>query len=319
MYDIKEMTYVSTTKKTMYKYGAMGAIVILVSILCILPPLLSYSETTVLQRQTFPTDLKYILFWTGPETKPEKKSFKARHASKEPIYFAGQLIFINQKCPYINCYITYNKTFLDSQYFDAVVFNAREIFHIKDNDFNLTRSPDQKYIFRSLEPSENMPICHNLYDNFFNWTWTYKLNSDLPQTFINIYNDNVLVGPNRNLSWIIKMNRTGQFMNQIKSKSKAVAWFIGKCKIKSKHRDYFEDLNKELQSYNYTIDTYGPCGKKQCRQGKNEECYKMIEKDYYFQLVLEESTSEDYITEKLVKVLSYLTIPIVSGEMDYSR
>lgn len=320
MYDIKDMTYVSTVKKTVYKYVGLGTVVIIITILCILPPFLSYSETTVIKRQTFPTDLKYILFWTGPDKKTERKSFKSRYGSRESEHSPGQLMFINQKCPYINCYITYNKTFIESEYFDAVVFEAREIFHVQDNIFNITRSPDQKYIFKSLEPSEYTPICHKLYDNFFNWTWTYKLNSDLPHTFVNIYNDkDVLIGPDINLNWISKMNRTGQFINIVKRKTKAVAWFIGKCKIKSKHRDFIDDLTKELKSYNYTIDTFGPCGRKLCQRSQSEECHKMIENDYYFQLVLEESTSEDFITERLAKVLSYLTIPIVSGEVDYSR
>lgn len=320
MYHIKDMTYVSTIKKTVYKYVALGTVVIIITMLCIIPPFLSYTETTVMKRQTFPTDLKYILFWTGPDTNTERKSYKGRNENREAIYSTGQLMFINQKCPYINCYITYNKTLIESEYFDAVVFEAREIFHIKVNNFNLTRSPDQKYIFKSLEPSEYMPVCHNVYDNFFNWTWTYKLNSDIPHTFVNIYNDkDDLIGPDRNLNWITKMNRTGQFTNVVNRKTKAVAWFIGKCKVKSKHRDFIDDLTKELKAYNYTIDTFGPCGTRQCRQGQNEACYKMIESDYYFQLMLEESTSEDFITEKLAKVLSYLTIPIVSGEVDYSR
>ncbi|XP_026317847.1 alpha-(1,3)-fucosyltransferase C-like [Hyposmocoma kahamanoa] len=229
-------------------------------------------------------------------------------------------MFITQKCPYINCYITYNKTFIDSEYFDAVVFEAREIFHVKIDNFNLTRSPDQKYIFKSLEPSEYLPVCHGIYDSFFNWTWTYKLNSDITHTFINIYNDkDKLIGPDRNLNWISKMNRTEQFTNVVKRKTKAVAWFIGKCKVKSKHREFIDDLIKELKAYNYTIDTFGPCGRTQCEKGQNELCHKTIESDYYFQLVLEESTSEDFVTERLAKVLSYLTIPIVSGEVDYGR
>lgn len=168
MYDIKDMTYVSTIKKTMYKYIALGVVVMIITILCVLPPFLSYGETVVTKRQSFPTDLKYILFWTAPNTNTERKSFKARYNTKEAIHSTGQLMFISQKCPYINCYVTYNKTFIDSEYFDAIVFEAREIFHLKTNDFNLTRSPEQKYIFRSLEPSEYTPICHKIYDNFFN-------------------------------------------------------------------------------------------------------------------------------------------------------
>ncbi|XP_047538699.1 alpha-(1,3)-fucosyltransferase C-like [Vanessa atalanta] len=211
-----------------------------------------------------------------------KGKFTSHKGSK---FQEGQSVFIKQRCKFINCFITYDKYLLhkDHRNFDAVVFNSREIVDLSPNEIDLTRSVDQKYIFRSLQFPEDYPICNQFFDNFFNWTWTYNLDSDIPH------------------------------------KKKGIAWIVNKCKTKVKHQEFVRELNKELKLYNYTIDIYGTCGDNKCPGSRIINCLKIVEKNYFFQLIVEDTIAEDYVSEKMVKAMTRIVIPIVLGSSDYNN
>lgn len=105
----------------------------------------------------FIVDMKHILLWTGIQ------SFKN-----------GQKEFIDHKCDFINCYLTVNRSlFSDIRYFDAIVFNLQDVS--KDaSDMPSVRSLNQKYIFAANNSADNYPVCDPRYDDFFNWTWSYR-------------------------------------------------------------------------------------------------------------------------------------------------
>lgn len=317
MYCVKEMVFISPCKKTLVKLCVYASIFLLSFLLFWIPQMIINKNCFSEYRQNrFPTDLKYVLMWKPTHALKNKFPFQ-KHALPE-----GQKIFIKQKCEHINCYISYNKDMLkyNNQNFDAVVFNVRDVVKYSTEEFNLQRSPNQKYILNSLDPSEKYPVCNSFFDNFFNWTWTYKLNSDIPQALINIYNDkNVWIGPKRNMTWIPKMIRRDRFNRQIFNKTKAVAWLVPKCKTKTKYQDFINELRNELRGYNYTLDLYGPCGNRKCPNGSITKCLKMIEKKYFFQLVLEDSFSEDYVSERMAHALSYVVVPIILGISNYKR
>lgn len=311
------MMYVSTCKKNYLKFGICLAFITTALVVMILPHVLSTTKNIYHRRHSrYPTDLKYILFWTEP-TKHRTRFV----INKSPEFLPGQSMFINQKCPYINCYISYSKDSLNSdEDFDAVVFNIDDVRKMDVTFINLTRSPEQLYIFRSSETPEKHPLCDRDLEDFFNWTWTYKLNSDIPQPFLDIHGpNNSVVGPRANMKWVKKMKKSNKFSTKIAFKQKAVAWVLTKCKLKSKHQDFIKEIKNELKSYNYTLDIYGPCGSNKCPGGRALKCYKMVEKNYYFQLVVEEYLSEDYVTESMASAMSHLAIPIVLGTSDYSK
>ncbi|CAK1589039.1 unnamed protein product [Parnassius mnemosyne] len=263
----------------------------------------------------FPTDLKYILFWRL-ETNRKGYYFK-----KLPDLLEGQAMFINQKCKYINCFITYNNSILhgNSKNFDAVVFNIKEIFDVKREEIELTRSPEQKYIFNSMDSAAIFPVCFPYLDNFFNLTWTYRFDSDIPQPFFDIYDyNNNLVGPKQQMNWIIDMKHTNRYKNVIHNKTKAVAWIVNKCRSRRKHFQLVTDIGRELNSYNYSLDLYGKCGGTKCPGDNILSCYEIIEKSYYFQLVLEDTTSEDHVTERMGRAMMQTAIPIVQGGLEYA-
>ncbi|XP_063619092.1 alpha-(1,3)-fucosyltransferase C-like [Cydia splendana] len=257
--------------------------------------------------------MKYILQWTNPKNVPF-------------VYMGvGQQTFIERKCQFTNCYVTSDRNFLgDVSKFDVVAFSGTEIIawpleQIKPKK----RSLHQKYAFTNIESADNYPFCSHILDNFFNWTWTYKLDSESKWGYIIVRDaNNNVIGPKKNMHWMKfeDMDPVSEELSaQLKNKSRAAAWFVSNCNTRSGREKYVEDLQKELQLYNLSIDVYGKCGPYKCSRDDEEACFQKIKTDYYFYLSFENSHSEDYVTEKLLSALKYNAIPIVYGGANYTR
>ncbi|CAH2055721.1 unnamed protein product, partial [Iphiclides podalirius] len=253
--------------------------------------------------------LKYILLWT-------QKDY-------EPLYQLGegQRAFIKNNCSAINCYVTDDRYFFDGDVtgFDAVAFNGRNILHMKRHQLPAARSPHQKYIYFNMESADNYPVCSEIFDGFFNWTATYKLDSDIPFPYIQIRNrDGAVVGPKRNMKWADNQ-QAHEDWSFAHNKSKVAAWFVSHCSSRSGRKGLVWSLQKALRDYGLSVDVYGDCGPLKCPREAKKTCEDMLERDYFFYLSLENSFAEDYVTEKLLTALQHDTVPIVFGGADYSR
>jgi hypothetical protein len=232
--------------------------------------------------------MKYILQWTSPRSVPF-------------VYMGeGQEGFTSRKCPYTNCFVTSNRNLLgDVTKFDVIAFSGPEVRFYKSNQLPNARSPHQKYVFATIESSHYYPVCNTQFNNFFNWTWTFRLDSDVRWGYILIRDqDNKIVGPNKIMHWLKleeMMPVTKEYKTKLKTKTKAAAWFVS------------------------VLDIYGKCGSLQCPTKDITDCEKMLSEDYYFYLSFENSYSEDYVTEKLIKALQNDVIPIVYGGANYTR
>ncbi|CAH0725112.1 unnamed protein product, partial [Brenthis ino] len=254
-------------------------------------------------------DKRYILQW-------ELK----RHSPFESMA-VGNLAFVKNKCAYTNCYVTNDTSFLDESEFDAIVFNGREVQDLRYNQLPKRRSPKQKYIFGAMESADIYPVCDKIFDGFFNWTWTYKIDSDFRWGYITIYDlDGNVVGPAVSIEWPRELEPVGEdIINKVSNKSKAAAWFVSNCFTKSGREKFVEKVQKELETYGWKVDIYGNCGPLDCPRSISHTCYNLIEKDYYFYFAFENSFSEDYVTEKLMIPLNYYSVPVVYGFANYSR
>ncbi|XP_060806204.1 alpha-(1,3)-fucosyltransferase C-like [Amyelois transitella] len=254
-----------------------------------------------------PRDLKYILLWTPYDYSPFYQLGK------------GQRAFIEHNCSSINCYITTDRKFLggDVTKFDAIAFNGRNIHNLRSWDLPQRRSPHQKYIFVITESADNYPVCDEKYDDFFNWTYTYRLDSTIRNQYIIIKNKyDEIVGPRKDMEWV-DMTAIDEELPYIHNKTKAAAWFVSNCDSRNNRNEFVKKLQHELSLYGLTIDIYGNCGTLRCPKWA-PECFSMLEKNYYFYLALENSFDEDYITEKVLTAFHHNTVPIVYGGANYS-
>lgn len=257
-------------------------------------------------------ELKYILLWTSPKAVPF-------------VYMGhGQDGFIQRKCPYTNCYVTGDRNYLnDIRDFDVVAFCGPAVVRIPYSNLPQKRSPHQKYVFASIESSDYYPICNENLNGFFNWTWTYRLESEARWGYIVVRDiKDKIIGPNKIMHWIKLEDMdpvSEELKEQLKSKSKAAAWFVSNCYSKSGREKFVKNVQSELKTFNLSVDVYGSCGPFKCSRDKMNECFKIIEKDYYFYFSFENSFSEDYVTEKLLHGLNHRAVPVVFGAANYTR
>lgn len=257
-------------------------------------------------------ELIYILQWTPRKT--------------EPFNFmeSGQDVFIHKGCNYTNCFITNDRSYFnDVRLFDVMLFNAVNIRTYLPVVLPPRRSKYQKYVFVSTESAANYPGSKE-YNSVFNWTWTYKFDSDINFSYITVKDQwGVVIGPKEDMHWmnISEMKSTSKYIKRkLRKKHKAVAWFVSNCDTMSDRLHLAKALQLELQKYLQVLDIYGECGNLKCPlDGFYDGCYALIESDYYFYLAFENSFSEDYVTEKLLTALEHFAVPIVYGGANYTR
>lgn len=252
----------------------------------------------------------YILIWTTPEVRP----FPNEKMEMDNLYF------INKKCEYQNCVVTTNKSFFnDIKLFDIVMFHCLDVARSGEPP---ARSVSQKYVFVSEEPVYYCVLSAD-YNGFFNLTLTFKFDSDATLKYFKVKNrKGKVIGPKKDMHWkdIKDMKPISNYVKRkVQTKSKAVAWFVSNCWTPSGRERYVQALRNELAKYKLGIDQYGRCSELQCHKDSMDECYGMLESDYYFYLSFENSFYEDYVTEKVLTAVNHFTVPIVYGGANYTR
>lgn len=254
--------------------------------------------------------LRYILIWSGEnETTPTN------------LIGEGQMPFKKKFCTYNNCIITTDKNLLDGDYtkFDALVINVTYLKRWKKLDMPLFRTQKQKYIFYGMLSADDYPVCNSKADDYFNWTWSYKLFSDIFAPFIEVKTlTGSVVAPSIDPKWEIYSSfnlSTTLAPVQNTTKPRAVAWIMNKCGTRINRMEYVKQLKQELKVLNHSLDIYG-CGNLMYEPGDVNE---IIRRNYYFYLVYEDSLSEDYVTTEILKAYNNHVLPIVISGADLSR
>lgn len=234
----------------------------------------------------------------------------------------GRNSFTDRNCLFKNCFITDNDTFFtDVKKFDVVVFNAVSLYH-KQINLSVNRSIKQKYVLSSSEASANFPISAR-YNYFFNWTWSYMLDSDISCPSVVIWNKfNHIIGPKVVMHWMnmSKMEPTSRYVKyKLRNKKLAAAWIVPKCDNSSNQFRYVQQLRLALIRYGLTVDIFGECGTVKCLNRWVQTCYGLIENYYYFYLSFEDSISFDYVTKNLLIALHHFAVPVVYGGANYTR
>lgn len=92
------------------------------------------------------------------------------------------------------------------------------------------------------------------WNGFFNWTMTYRQDSDFPFLYGHIRQLKDHTSDETELESLIE--RFGQEHSDLKgSKSKPVAWFVSNCNAESKREDYVTELSKHIQVVEFSSNS----------------------------------------------------------------
>ena len=250
------------------------------------------------------TRLKTILYWN---------EFYGRYDTYDFGY--GHEAFVEKQCPYSNCFATKDRSILPLEEYDAIIIHIRGL----PNDWPKVRSPNQRYIMLSIEAPIHLAEYRHLDQLMFNWTMTYRLDSDFPIPYAWI--DQVMplpapIGSTQLQKFIVHHGKKAveKGPNLADGKVGLAVQFVSNCHSASGREIYVRELQKHIP-----VDIYGKCGEFKCAKDKGWECYRMTESKYKFYLSFEDAMCKDYATEKFFTMYSLKMIPIVLGGANYSQ
>ncbi|XP_063887950.1 alpha-(1,3)-fucosyltransferase C-like [Scylla paramamosain] len=226
----------------------------------------------------------------------------------------GQAPFKTAGCEVDACLITGNRTLVPLDAFDAIMFHFRSL---KADNLPDKRSPHQRWVFWEMESASYVYQDPGLYNNLFNWTMTYRWDSDVGQRYGIVYPipssspSSSSSSPTTTTS--ASPSPGGLERDYAKGKTKMAAWFVSNCFTISRREKIVKFIKKYIQ-----VDIYGKCGKLSCPRERTEECYDMLSNHYKFYLSFENSLCKDYVTEKLFSVLRHDVVPVVLGGANYT-
>lgn len=248
-----------------------------------------------------PAEFKTILYWND------------FFGIEDFTFGFGRGPFIQAQCPISTCQVTNDRSqFNGSQ---VVVFSAQ---NLNFSDLPPHRFPHQRFVFFEMESPVNTDPQSMLNPrtrfSFFNWTMTYRLDSDIVQR-----DSYGFVVPRSKHPISAMSYPTFQHSGDVTTtsspspstgKKKLAAWFVSNCVTSIHREDYVKELGRHVP-----VDIYGKCGNLSC----GDRCLEMIRSDYKFYVAFENSFCTDYVTEKLTRALLYDAVPIVMGGVDYNR
>lgn len=254
--------------------------------------------------------VKSILLWNSPQ-RAEVMSFGI-----------GREIFQQQNCKITECEIIVSRWQfpnrpLDS--YDAILINLNDQMPLNalPNPELHGRKSHQRYIFFTQEPPSGLEEYDETFfpDNFYNWTMTYRLDSDIPLIYGRIRPEESAPTSFEPVTDSIQQAKLKSYAS---GKTKLVAWMVSHCKTDGRREDFVRQLKRHIN-----VDIYGDCGKLQCDRSQlfssRPNCFDMIESKYKFYLSFENSICEDYVTEKFFNIMQRNIIPVVYGGVNYSR
>lgn len=203
-------------------------------------------------------------------------------------------------CQYTNCRMSNVTKNISAE--SAIVFSTQEPLDLQLNPRD--KPMDQVWIFFRMEPPTHaLKITwykDPLWSKTMNWSWSYRLNSDVFQPYHTLVTRSLI--PKRNYSEIFKR------------KTKVAAWVVSNCKTQSKRRDFV----KQLIRHGVPVDIYGRCSQRKIRENFTD-IVKKINNNYKFYLSFENSFCQDYVTEKFFKYYNLDVVLVVRGGLHYSQ
>jgi alpha-1,3-fucosyltransferase len=250
---------------------------------------------------------KNILMWNGA------------HIEDTAPFGFGHEPFIRHGCEISTCVVFDDPSSLPFEEYDAILVHMHEISKTHMPYFQ--RQKHQRFVFLTQESPISMDtIDVTTMRDVFNWTMSYKLNSDIPFLY-----GRVLPGPTapKTLGEAHKMieeTHLRSAKNYAANKSHPVVWMASHCPTKHLREEYVRQLSNYIP-----VDVYGQCGNLSCPHSSRSnflsdpKCYQMMEQKYKFYLSFENSICTDYVTEKFFEIMNRDMVPVVYGGANYSQ
>ncbi|EFX68498.1 hypothetical protein DAPPUDRAFT_63087, partial [Daphnia pulex] len=127
----------------------------------------------------------------------------------------------------------------------------------------------------------------------FNWTMTYKRDSDIPLLYGRIEPEEL------------------SFLSPEDVHPLLPSWMASDCNTTSQRELYVKELKNYIE-----VDVYGECGNLTC---DGPQCYDILLRSYKFYLSFENSLCPDYVTETFFTMMDRDVVPVVYGGADYTR
>ncbi|KAI6184792.1 Fucosyl transferase [Aphelenchoides bicaudatus] len=193
----------------------------------------------------------------------------------------------------------------------VVVFHAHDIN--KEHRLPMPTSSKQKFVFMSQEaaPSLDKESKGKWWKSVINFHWIigYMTKAHIKMPYGGVFVDPA-TGRERNFQPIGNFNKE----QVLSSKNiKGASWLVSNCESK-------ERMNVALAlKQHFHVDIGGKCSpdnKDLCPRGR--DCNPLISQ-YYFYLAFENENCVDYVTEKMVDLLSLSVVPIVMKRSVYQN
>ncbi|CAG9860703.1 unnamed protein product [Phyllotreta striolata] len=203
-------------------------------------------------------------------------------------------------CSVSNCDITYDDSALNTA--DLVIFHLHRTKSLKELPgkrgkegqiwaFLTDESPYHTFMGRNTLTDQGKKINITNFNGIFNWSMSYRHDSDIPVPYGRT---------------VLKNNLTNAWIN-MKRRDVLAAIMISNCRAPNNRLEYV----KELQNF-MKVDVYGNCGPLKCPGHYSKDCPLLD--DYLFYLSFENSNCEEYITEKLWwNAFNKNAIPVIMG------
>uniref|UniRef100_A0A131Z001 Fucosyltransferase n=1 Tax=Rhipicephalus appendiculatus TaxID=34631 RepID=A0A131Z001_RHIAP len=204
-------------------------------------------------------------------------------------FLDGQALFLRDRCPVDQCRVYRGSpSSRDAESADAIIFKDGYVSGPEK------RKDNQLWIVYLLENPLHTFIAEH--STGINLTATYRKDSDI----VTPYERFVLFDP------LVKTIKSNHDYRQ--NKTKMVAWFVSNCYASNSRLEYARKLGEYIQ-----VDIYGQCGPLSCPRHQSEQCYQMLDMEYFFYLSFENANCKDYITEKFFNALRHNVVPVVMG------
>ncbi|KFM70495.1 Alpha-(1,3)-fucosyltransferase, partial [Stegodyphus mimosarum] len=153
---------------------------------------------------------KIILLWTT--------FFNEEYSSDFYFFQKGRETFERYNCNISDCYVTSNKTLLP--HVDAVLFHGKDICFSK---MPPSHPHNQIWILYSMEAPRYVLLKWNLARTIFNWTMTYRSDSDIQVKYGEIYSKDGSCARKHSSRQI-----------NVSQRKKGAIWMVSNCRTESK-------------------------------------------------------------------------------------